>query len=335
MAARTERIATAGNIIAAGLTFIVGITFSFLGGYTRLNYGPDSVFAKFTVDTCSRFLDLPACAAWEPDDTAFLKLTTTQQMPTWLGCWVLIGIVAASMSTSDGAILAISTVLSHNIARKAFPGGSAFSDQTLLFVVRVAVVPVTMVACIVASLYNNTGYLLIVAFDIVLAGCIAPLFAAIYFKKTVTPGGALAGVLFGSILRAILEFALPKDGFLVIPYGSYSYDYGPGQSDTLPTFMDVEPSEHWDPDSCQQPRLEDWTGLDSLVAPVVGAIVMFAWSAVERALDRTLWTCLPGHFLDPSYTLNKAKTTEIEDARTGGVTGGEASSSGVQPSPTI
>ena len=51
-----------------------------------------------------------------------------------------------------------------------------------------------------------------------------------YVRPTqVTPGGALAGVLFGSILRAILEFALPKDGFLVIPYGSYSYDYGPGQ----------------------------------------------------------------------------------------------------------
>lgn len=39
----------------------------------------------------------------------------------------------------------------------------------------------------------------------------------------------MAGVLFGSILRAILEYTLPKDGFLVIPYGSYSYDYGPGQ----------------------------------------------------------------------------------------------------------
>lgn len=42
----------------------------------------------------------------------------TKQLPTFLGCWVLIGICAASMSTSDGAILAISTVLSHNIARK-------------------------------------------------------------------------------------------------------------------------------------------------------------------------------------------------------------------------
>ena len=43
------------------------------------------------------------------------------QLPTFLGCWVLIGICAASMSTSDGAILAISTVLSHNVARKVRP----------------------------------------------------------------------------------------------------------------------------------------------------------------------------------------------------------------------
>ena len=49
MAAKTPKIATMGNLIAGGLTFIVGITFSFLGGYTRLNYGPDSQFASFTV----------------------------------------------------------------------------------------------------------------------------------------------------------------------------------------------------------------------------------------------------------------------------------------------
>ncbi|CAN0148101.1 unnamed protein product, partial [Hapterophycus canaliculatus] len=78
MAAKTPKIATMGNLIAAGLTFIVGITFSFMGGYARLYYGPDSQYASFTVDTCSKFLDLPTCAAWEPDADAFLKLTTTQ-----------------------------------------------------------------------------------------------------------------------------------------------------------------------------------------------------------------------------------------------------------------
>ncbi|CAN0248888.1 unnamed protein product, partial [Hapterophycus canaliculatus] len=79
------------------------------------------------------------------------------QLPTFLGCWVLIGICAASMSTSDGAILAISTVLSHNIARKAIPGGGRFSDETLLKFVRFSIVPVTLIACIVASLYNEPG----------------------------------------------------------------------------------------------------------------------------------------------------------------------------------
>lgn len=82
MAAKTPNIATAGNLIAGGLTFIVGITFSLLGGFTRFYYGPDSEFAEFDVDTCSKFLDLPTCAAWQPDSEAFLKLTTTQVSPS-------------------------------------------------------------------------------------------------------------------------------------------------------------------------------------------------------------------------------------------------------------
>lgn len=35
------------------------------------------------------------------------------------------------------------------------------------------------------KLFLSSADLLVVAFDIVLAGCIGPLFAAIYFKKTV------------------------------------------------------------------------------------------------------------------------------------------------------
>lgn len=54
----------------------------------------------------------------------------------------------------------------------------------------------------------------------------------------VTPGGALAAVLFGSILRAVLEFALPKDDSLVIPRGEFNFDYGPGQV----SFLGILPS---------------------------------------------------------------------------------------------
>jgi Na+/proline symporter len=39
-------------------------------------------------------------------------------MPKVLGAWVMIAIIAASMSTATGAILATSTVMANNIWRK-------------------------------------------------------------------------------------------------------------------------------------------------------------------------------------------------------------------------
>ena len=52
-----------------------------------------------------------------PDEMAFPKLTT-QQAPGFIGGWCLVGIVAASLSTASGAILAMGTVFSHNIVRQ-------------------------------------------------------------------------------------------------------------------------------------------------------------------------------------------------------------------------
>lgn len=54
-------------------------------------------------------------------------------------------------------------------------------------------------------------------------------FVCFCYLLQVTPGGVLASVLCGSILRAILEYALPKDGLLAIPHGKYNFDYGAGQ----------------------------------------------------------------------------------------------------------
>lgn len=33
-------------------------------------------------------------------------------------------------------------------------------------------------------------------------------------------------------------------------------------------------------------------------------------------MDRTLWTCLPAHWLDPGYTLNKTSTLDVSKAST-------------------
>ena len=99
-------------------------------------YGPDSIHAEFEADSCSAILGLPTCARWIPDSNAFIKLLT-HQAPPILGCWCLFGIVAASMSTADGAILAMGTVFSHNLMRQLeFVLPNLVTDGTLLNLAR-------------------------------------------------------------------------------------------------------------------------------------------------------------------------------------------------------
>jgi hypothetical protein len=75
--------------------------------YTAQLY--ETILQNSHKNSCSSALDLPTCAKWLPDPSATLKLFATQ-FPIAIGCWMLIGIVAASMSTSTGALLAIATV---------------------------------------------------------------------------------------------------------------------------------------------------------------------------------------------------------------------------------
>ena len=98
-----------------------------------------------------------------PDNQAFIKLLTHEANP-FLGAWCLIGIVAASMSTADGAILAMGTVWSHNITRqldKYYP--SLVTPDNLLMAARLSTIPFTLAATIIAAQVRETGYLLIVA----------------------------------------------------------------------------------------------------------------------------------------------------------------------------
>jgi Na+/proline symporter len=112
---------------------------------------------------------------WVPDSQAFLKLLTHQAPPA-IGAWCLIGIVAASMSTADGAILAMGTVFAHNLTRQLdiwWP--ELITPENLLRMTRLSTIPFAIASACIASFYrsssssNATGYLLIVAFDVVLA----------------------------------------------------------------------------------------------------------------------------------------------------------------------
>jgi hypothetical protein len=51
MAAKTPRIAVWGCYAACAITLAVCIPVTYLGGLTRLHYGPDSKYAQFEPDT--------------------------------------------------------------------------------------------------------------------------------------------------------------------------------------------------------------------------------------------------------------------------------------------
>jgi solute:Na+ symporter, SSS family len=50
--------------------------------------------------------------------------------------------------------------------------------------------------------------LLIIAFDIVFAGCVVPLFAGVYWKKA-NAAGAIAAIVVGTSARLIAHFVTP------------------------------------------------------------------------------------------------------------------------------
>lgn len=235
----------------------------------------------------------------------------TNQAPPFLGAWCMMGIVAASMSTADGAILAMGTVFAHNVVRQLdaiYP--SLITAENLLTSARISTLPFTIIAAILAAFYQKTGYLLIVAFDIVFACVIAPLFGCFYTKNP-SPRAALCSVMTGIILRVTLEFALPKDGYLVLPLDFPEFDnYGPAASTLLPTFVDGPAGSVWDPtvEPCEQEKYSDYTGVDSLAAFGASTLVFLLIQFVEHRIGRPLFY-FPG---DVGYEKDLGGDKEIE-----------------------
>jgi Na+/proline symporter len=255
------------------------------------------VFSELDADTCSNSLGVPTCGLWIPDVLAFIKLLVNQA-PPFLGGWCLIGIVAASMSTASGAILAVGSVVSNNLGRDvlSFIHGTV-THKHLLVAARAATLPVTAISASIAAYYNTassstagTSYLLIVAFDIVLATVVVPLIGCFYAKHP-SPRAALLAILGGAATRTILEFTLPKDGFLVMPYDDPSFMIvGPAASIYPPMFIDTNQTT-WNPEDqpCLETPYKDFTGVDSLVGFSVCLVLFLALQAIENKRQSPLF----------------------------------------------
>lgn len=204
-AARTGRIASRSCYWGAGFTIIVGIAASFMG-MMALTLIPGGIEDPRTV--------LPTLAI--------------RGVPFVFGLFIMGGIIGAGLSTADGGILGISTVFGRNIvqrnlilrpwARKGEASRHAkdteeqkkVSDKKLLVISRLMAIPAVGAAIWLAYVKPEPGILLVLAFDVVFAGCLVPLTLGLFWKKA-NRYGALAAVIIGSVLRLILYFTIPLE----------------------------------------------------------------------------------------------------------------------------
>ena len=160
------------------------------------------------VGICVAIVGLASVASVQgiADPRMALPSIAVNVLPYWIGVLVFIGVLGASMSTANGAILVISVVLARNVVQRW--RSTQLNDGQLLRLSRLMALPTAAAAGLVAFLRPEPGILLIVAFDIVFAGCVVPLFAGVYWPKA-NSAGAVASIVAGTSARLIAHFVTP------------------------------------------------------------------------------------------------------------------------------
>lgn len=189
-AAKDPKTARKGAFMGGGLTLLTVIPTSFMG-----------IIALFLIpDIADPFLALPTIAI--------------DHVPFPIGAALLMGVMGASMSTANGGLLAISSVISRNIIQRDILRGlkkkPGMDDKKLLMTTRIATVPMMVAAFILASQLPQPGIYLVLAFDIVFAGALAPLTLGLFWKKANRPA-AITSLAAGTVLRLVLFFVIPVE----------------------------------------------------------------------------------------------------------------------------
>jgi solute:Na+ symporter, SSS family len=180
--ARSPEIARRACFVGAAGTAIIGIPYALIG-----------------LSTGSIFGDNPA-------DGPVLFHLLEDYAPAGLAIIVLSAIIAASCSTANGAVLGTAAVAVRNVAgmpQRTVPAGAR---DPLLRTVRITMIPVVGVAIFFALRVPETGILLTLAFDLMLAGLVVP-FVFGHYAKRITTGAAVAAIAVGVSVRLVL-FAL-------------------------------------------------------------------------------------------------------------------------------
>jgi Na+/pantothenate symporter len=83
-------------------------------------------------------------------------------------------------------------------------------DEKLLRLTRLVAIPMTIGGTLFAIYRPEPGLLLVLAFDILFAGCVVPLFAGVYWSES-NSTGAVSAIVAGTATRILLAFVVPEE----------------------------------------------------------------------------------------------------------------------------
>jgi Na+/proline symporter len=162
-------------------------------------------FMTTIIGACVAIIALAGVASVQnaADPRMVLPTMAVDILPYWIGVrtigvWRVVSTGAAPYS--------ISVVLARNVIQRWRP--TITEDSKMLRLSRLMALPTAAAAAIVAYVRPEPGILLIIAFDIVFAGCVVPLFAGVYWPKA-NSAGAVASILVGTTARLIAHYITP------------------------------------------------------------------------------------------------------------------------------
>ncbi|MDX2267176.1 MAG: hypothetical protein NW208_03660 [Bryobacter sp.] len=182
--AKSGKTARNACYYAAGQTILVGAAATLIGLYS-VTLSPGNADARMVLPQIAQGV-----------------------LPFGLGAMVFVGVMGASMSTANGAMLVMSVVSARSLFERW--RDRPVDDASMLTISRVLAIPTALAAGLLAWWKPEPGVLLVIAFDIVFAGCVAPLILGVYWKK-MNAEAAVAAILAGTAARVLAHFQTPAE----------------------------------------------------------------------------------------------------------------------------
>lgn len=161
-------------------------------------------------------------------DGPILYVLLGEYTPMWLSILVLSGLVTASLTTVSGLLLSTSTVIVRNIIRVGGP--NAEMSPKIMTATRIAMLPMAALGAMVAVRVPQTGILLTLTFDLLLASLVTPFVLGVFWHRGDTR----------AVIAAIVAGISVRIGFFVLTPTIYGVDntllYIP--NDTVSAAMD-------------------------------------------------------------------------------------------------